>query len=107
MLGYTSSFPLMAGAAFVVGLTDSAGMVTWGTLLQRRVPAEMLGLVSSLDFFVSLAFLPVSMAVAGPLSKVMSVQTIFLIAGVVPLVLLAVTLLAARMPRDELAHPLR
>ena len=69
-LGFTSSFPLMAAATFVIGLTDGAGMVIWGTLLQRRVPPEMLGRVSSLDFFVSLAFMPVSFAIVGPLSKV-------------------------------------
>ena len=106
-LGYSSSFPLMAVAAFIVGVTDSAGMVIWGTLLQRRVPAEMLGRVSSLDFFVSLAFMPVSMAVAGPLSKVISVETIFLAAGTIPALLGVIALLAARMPRDELEHPLR
>ena len=107
VVGYTRSFPLMAGALFVVGVTDGAGMVIWGTLLQRRVPPEMLGRVSSLDFFVSLAFMPVSMAIAGPLSKVISMQTIFLIAGITPLLLGVIALLAARMPRDEIAHPLR
>ncbi len=107
VLGYTSSFPLMAAAAFVFGLTDSAGMVIWGTLLQRRVPPEMLGRVSSLDFFVSLAFMPVSMAVAGPLSKVIPVETIFLAAGVIPSVLAVIAFSAARMGRDELANPLR
>ncbi|MCW2690480.1 MAG: transporter, partial [Mycobacterium sp.] len=106
-LGYTSSFAVMATAAFVVGLTDSAGMVIWGTLLQRRVPPEMLGRVSSLDFFVSLAFMPVSMAVAGPLSKVVAIETIFLVAGVAPAGLAVIALVAARMPRDELAHPLQ
>jgi DHA3 family tetracycline resistance protein-like MFS transporter len=107
VVGTTSSFPLMAAATFVVGVTDGAGMVIWGTLLQRRVPASMLGRVSSLDFFVSLAFMPVSMAIAGPLSKVVSMQTIFLVAGVTPIVLAVVALVAARMPRDEIAHPLR
>jgi DHA3 family tetracycline resistance protein-like MFS transporter len=106
VLGYSSSFPLMAAAAFLVGMTDSAGLVIWGTLLQRRVPPEMLGRVSSLDFFVSLAFMPVSMAVAGPLSKVISVETIFLAAGVIPSVLAVVAFVSARMGRDELAHPL-
>ena len=67
----------------------------------------MLGRVSSLDFFVSLAFMPVSMAIAGPLSKVVSMQTIFLVAGVVPIVLAVIAWFAARMPRDEIAHPLR
>lgn len=106
IVGVTSSFPLMAAATFVVGVTDGAGMVIWGTLLQRRVPPEMLGRVSSLDFFVSLAFMPVSFAIVGPLSKVIPMEAIFLAAGVAPVLLAAVALRAARMRHDELAHPL-
>jgi DHA3 family tetracycline resistance protein-like MFS transporter len=107
VVGVTSSFPLMAAATFVVGITDGAGMVIWGTLLQRRVPRAMLGRVSSLDFFVSLAFMPVSFAIVGPLSKVVSMETIFAAAGIVPVLLAAVAVTAARMPRDEIANPLR
>jgi MFS transporter, DHA3 family, tetracycline resistance protein len=107
VVGVTSSFPLMAAATFVIGFTDGAGMVIWGTLLQRRVPTEMLGRVSSLDFFVSLAFMPVSFAIVGPLSKVVSMQTIFLVAAIAPVLLAAVAMRAAHMRRDELAHPLR
>ncbi|WP_175616260.1 tetracycline efflux MFS transporter Tet(V) [Mycobacterium sp. GA-1841] len=106
IVGVTTSFPLMALATFCIGVTDGAGMVIWGTLLQRRVPTQMLGRVSSLDFFVSLAFMPVSFAIVGPLSKVVSMESIFLVAGLVPAVLAAVAVTAARMPRDELAHPL-
>jgi MFS transporter, DHA3 family, tetracycline resistance protein len=107
VVGVTSSFPLMAAATFVIGFTDGAGMVIWGTLLQRRVPTAMLGRVSSLDFFVSLAFMPVSFAIVGPLSKVVSMQTIFLVAGIAPVLLAAIAMYAAKMRRDELAHPLR
>ncbi len=107
VVGFTSSFTLMAVATFVVGITDGAGMVIWGTLLQRRVPTEMLGRVSSLDFFVSLAFMPVSFAIVGPLSKVVSMQTIFLVAGIAPVLLAAIAMYAAKMRQDELAHPLR
>ena len=96
VVGVTSSFPLMAVATFVIGFTDGAGMVIWGTLLQRRVPTEMLGRVSSLDFFVSLAFMPVSFAIVGPLSKVVSMQTIFLVAGIAPVLLAAVAMYAAQ-----------
>jgi MFS transporter, DHA3 family, tetracycline resistance protein len=107
IVGVTSSFPLMAVATFIIGVTDGAGMVIWGTLLQRRVPTKMLGRVSSLDFFVSLAFMPVSFAIVGPLSKVVSMQTIFLVAGITPILFAAVAMYAAKMRRDELAHPLR
>jgi DHA3 family tetracycline resistance protein-like MFS transporter len=107
IVGWTSSFSLMALATFIVGVTDGAAGVIWGTLLQRRVPPKMLGRVSSLDFFVSLAFMPVSFAIAGPLSKVLPMETIFLAAGVVPVLLAAVAMVAARMARDEIDNPLR
>lgn len=106
VIGWTHSFAWMMVASFLVGITDGAGMVIWGTLLQRRVPPAMLGRVSSLDFFVSLAFMPVSMAIAGPLSKVISMEVIFLVAGVTPVVVATAAYLLARMHRDEIAHPL-
>lgn len=105
-IGYTHSFLVMAVASFAVGMASGAAMVIWGTLLQRRVPPAMLGRVSSLDFFVSLVFMPVSMALAGPLSKVMSIETIYLAAGLGPLLLGAAAYLLARMHRDEITHPL-
>ncbi len=98
----------MAVATFVIGVTDGAGMVIWGTLLQRRVPTEMLGRVSSLDFFVSLAFMPVSFAIVGPLSKVVSMETIFLVAGIAPVVLRRRRDVGgADAPRRDSANPLR
>lgn len=106
VVGNTWSFPVMLAATFLVGIGDGASMVIWGTLLQRRVPTEMLGRVSSLDFFVSLVFLPVSYAIVGPLSKIVPMQWIFLASGLVPAALTAIAYTAARMGRDELAHPL-
>jgi hypothetical protein len=62
--------------------------------------------VSSLDFFVSLAFMPLSMAFAGPAGESLGLPMVFLIAGVAPLVIGVVAILAARMRLDEIAHPL-
>ena len=56
----------MGVALFAVGAAISAATVIWGTLLQRRVPDGLRGRVSSLDFFVTLTLMPISMAVAGP-----------------------------------------
>jgi MFS family permease len=106
VLGFSDQVWLMVVAAFAVGVTDAAAMVIWGTLLQRRVPTRMLGRVSSLDFFVSLAFMPVSMALAGPVGETVGIPVTFLVAGVVPVFLAAIALLAWRLPRDEIAHPL-
>ena len=81
-------------------------MVIWGTLLQRRVPPHMLGRVASLDFFVSVSLMPVSMALAGPVSEAIGLRTTFVIAGVAPVLVAGVAIVAARLPQDEIAHPL-
>lgn len=92
--------------AAVVGAMWSAPMVIWGTLLQRRVPSEMLGRVSSLDFFVSLLLMPVSMALAGPVAELIGLRTTFYVAGLVPMVIAVVAIVWAKLPQDELAHPM-
>jgi hypothetical protein len=64
-IGLAGALWVVCAALFVVGATYSSAMVIWGTLLQRRVPEDLRGRVSSLDFFVSLALILVSMAIAG------------------------------------------
>lgn len=105
-VGIMNNFWAVAAAMFIFGATGSVGMVIWGTLLQRRVPPHLLGRVSSLDFFVSLALMPVSMALAGPAAEVLPAGLIFLVAGTVCPVMAVVAMIAARMRQDELAHPL-
>ncbi len=106
IVGFTDQYWLLMASLFVVGFGFSYGNVIWGTLLQRRVPRHMLGRISSLDFFVSLALMPLSMALAGPLAEVLSLQVIFIAAGVLPLAFAIIAIFAARMPQDEIAHPL-
>jgi hypothetical protein len=62
--------------------------------------------VSSLDFFVSLVFMPVSMAIAGPVGAAVGYDWTFFWAGVIPVALGLITIVAARMPRDEIENPL-
>jgi MFS family permease len=106
VIGYTDQLWLMVIALFVCGFLFSGAQVLWGTLLQRRVPPALLGRVSSLDFFVSLALMPISMAVAGPVGDSIGIAPAFLIAGLVPTVLAVGTLLIARLGSDEREHPL-
>jgi predicted MFS family arabinose efflux permease len=106
VVGVLTDVWLIALTVFVLGVCFSAPMVIWGTLLQRRVPPEMLGRVSSLDFFVSLVFMPLSMAVAGPVGAAIGLGMTYLVAGVLPVVIAVLAIVLARMPRDELANPL-
>lgn len=105
-VGILDNFWLVAAALFIWGVTGSVGMVIWGTLLQRRVPPHLLGRISSLDFFVSLALMPVSMALAGPAAQVLPIWLIFLVAGTVCPVMAVIAATVAKMPDDEVAHPL-
>ncbi|HYG94873.1 MAG TPA: MFS transporter [Nocardioides sp.] len=107
LVGYANAVWVVAVATFVLGVFFSAPMVIWGTLLQRRVPAHLLGRVASLDFFVSISLMPVSMAVAGPVADLIGLRATFLIAGIVPGIAAVVAVVWARLPADELAHPLR
>jgi hypothetical protein len=106
VFGFTTRLWVMLLAGAVMGATFQAGTVIWGTLLQRRVPAALLGRVSSLDFFVSLSFMPLSMALAGPVSELLGLRATFLLGGLAPTALAVVAILAARLPADETAHPL-
>lgn len=106
IVGFTDQYWLLMASLFVIGFGFSYGNVIWGTLLQRRVPRHMLGRISSLDFFVSLALMPLSMALAGPLAEVLSLQAIFTAAGILTLAFALIAIFAARMPQDEIAHPL-
>jgi MFS family permease len=107
VVGFATAVWQVAAAAFLIGVLFSAPMVIWGTLLQRRVPPELLGRVASLDFFVSISLMPVSMAVAGPVADLIGLKATFAIAAMVPGVAAAVAIVGARLPADELAHPLR
>ena len=106
LIGLTRELWIMAAATFVVGFTGSVAMVIWGTLLQRRVPPHLLGRVSSLDFFVSLALMPVSMAIAGPVGEWIGVPLTFVLGGSIPVFLGIAAILGWRLPQDEIAHPL-
>jgi MFS family permease len=106
VMGLTDQLWLMGAASLVVGVTGAMAMVIWGTLLQRRVPPHLLGRVSSLDFFVSLALMPVSMALAGPVGDALGLPITFVLVGAIPVFLAIAAILGWRLYRDEIAHPL-
>jgi MFS family permease len=60
----------------------TAGMVVWNTLMNTLVPPELLGRVSSLDWFVSIALTPLSFAITGPVAALLGARTTLAVAGV-------------------------
>jgi Transmembrane secretion effector len=64
------------------GMFFTAGMVVWGTLVQSLVPGELLGRVTSLDWFVSTSLVPISFALTGPVSHALGAQATLVAAGI-------------------------
>ena len=84
---------MLASLAF--NAFETAGTIVWATLKQRNVPASLLGRVSSLDWLISIGLLPLSLALTGPVSAVLGVQTTLVGAGIIGA---AVTLAALYLP---------
>ncbi len=59
---------LLAVATFVSGATVMLGNTLWESTLQRHIPPESLSRVSAYDWFGSLAFYPLGLALWGPVS---------------------------------------
>ena len=51
------------------------GESVWESTLQRHVPGETLSRVSSYDWFGSMAFTPIGLAVWGPIAAVVGIST--------------------------------
>ncbi len=67
--------------SFVLQAFFQLGSVIWTTMLQQRVPRDLLGRVSSLDWMVSTGLVPVSFALTGPVSDVLGPETTVVAAG--------------------------
>jgi DHA3 family tetracycline resistance protein-like MFS transporter len=70
-------------AGFATAALFQLGQVTWNTLLQELVPRQLLGRVSSLDWLVSTALVPVSFALTAPISGIIGPADTMIGAGVV------------------------
>ncbi len=72
---------------FLVPLVTAPGIiygnVVWESMLQAVVPRELLGRVSSVDWFVSLGLAPVGLVFAGYVSSLVGVRVYFVGAAIV------------------------
>ncbi len=56
------------------------------TLLQRHAPANLLGRVTSLDWFVSVSLVPLSFLLVGPISSAIGAEATLIAGGLIALV---------------------
>ncbi|UCZ88019.1 MFS transporter [Gordonia sp. WA4-43] len=106
LMGLADSTWMFVAAGVTMGILFDGPMVLWGALLQRRVPPALLGRIASLDFFVSVALMPVSMAIAAPVSSAIGLTATFVLAGLLPVPIAWAFYFAAGMWRDEIENPL-
>lgn len=71
----------LALLAAVLGIGEAIGAVIWATLMQTRVPPELMGRVTSLDWIVSLGLTPLSFALTGPLAALLGADGTLALAG--------------------------
>ncbi len=69
-------------AEFVAWGMFTSGLIVWTTLMHRLVPTRLLGRVTSLDWMISTAFVPLSFALTGPVSAAIGVRETFFWGGV-------------------------
>jgi hypothetical protein len=91
----------LAAAASFCGIT--LGNAIWEATLQEQIPGDVLARVSSYDWLVSLVFMPLGFALAGPAADAIGLDaTLYAVGAVAALVHLAVLALpSARNLRRE------
>jgi MFS family permease len=67
----------------LVGLLFELGNLIWTTLLQERVPARVLGRVSSLDWLISVGTQPIAIAATGPLAAAVGASAVLVVGGLI------------------------
>ncbi len=73
-LAASTNVPVLALGAFLSGAGMTLGMSVWDSTLQRHIPPESLSRVSSYDWFGSMAFTPVGLALWGPIAVGIGIQ---------------------------------
>jgi DHA3 family tetracycline resistance protein-like MFS transporter len=90
----------MVVLSFVAGLGSALGQAIWGTMMHRLVPRELLGRVTSLDWFLSTCLMPVSMIAVGLLGDGIGARSTLVLAGLLGGTLTLAFLFAVPALRD-------
>jgi DHA3 family tetracycline resistance protein-like MFS transporter len=78
--------------SFLMSGAFELGQVIWTTMLQQRVPRELLGRVASLDWLVSTGLVPISFALTGPAAAIFGPEQTIVGASVAGAVLMGLLL---------------
>ena len=80
--GIVTNVPQAMVVSFIAESTIAVLIVIWFTAMQRLVPSDLLGRVSSLDWMITILGAPVSFLVVGPLASAYGADGVLIAAGV-------------------------
>lgn len=102
-IGFTNVFWLFVALMFFIGFTIPFAQTSVYTLVQEKVEPSMMGRVFSLLNVMFSGFMPLGMAIFGPLADVVRIQTMVIVCAV-PIILLAMNLRLSRSFYREGIH---
>jgi MFS family permease len=92
-MGLTNWIPAIVVTAFFGGISMDLFMVFWQTAMQTNIPRESLSRVTSYDAFGSLAFAPIGLVIAGPITERIGSSAMLVTMSVIFTAVLAAVLL--------------
>jgi predicted MFS family arabinose efflux permease len=95
LLAASSSKPLIFAASILAGIAVGVFGVTYPTLLQQTIPAEMLSRVSSYFWLARVAAMPLALAIVAPLAARFGIAAVFAAAAIA---IVVVTLASVAVP---------
>lgn len=78
----TGTWPI-AGTVFSSSFGLAMLNTLWGTVVQSRIPEDVLSRVSSWDWLISLVINPAGLALAGPVAAAFGIRTALVVAALV------------------------
>lgn len=94
-VGLSPTLPVLLGAMALMGVSLASSTVIWQSLLQRRVPAQVLGRVSSIDLLGNSVINPLAPLIAAALIGPIGPAGTFVAAGGYALALVTVAVIAS------------
>jgi MFS family permease len=105
VLAFPSSRELIFLAYFVAGFSVGPWEAFWNTQVQREVPTEYQARVFSIDFMGTVGLLPLGMALAGPMAKLVGERQLLIGVAIFHLVICAAVLLVPGVKEMKTSLP--
>ncbi|NNN16099.1 MAG: MFS transporter [Acidimicrobiaceae bacterium] len=86
LAAFSGSVAVFGVAVFVETIFLIYGVALWNPLIQRMVPNELLGRVSSIDWLLSLGLAPIGIVFAGSMAALIGVRQVMAIGGAITVI---------------------